>query len=218
VPETQTPPGSARLSPARLLKKARRLDRTRRDDALPVQIALAIEILLFAPIRLGNLARLRIDQHFHWSRAGRKGVCHLVISAEEVKNGVPLEFPLPRDLLTLLQTYLDDYRPRLTSSDDPWLCPGRDGRHKTTTALRNQISKTVLEETGLEVNPHLFRHIAAKLHLEVNPGEYEIVRRLLGHTDIKTTTSFYTGTEGAAAARHYDRTILGLRDRTATML
>jgi integrase len=204
--------------PARLLKKARRLDRTRRNDSLPVQIALAIEILIFAPIRLGNLARLRIDQHFHWSRAGRKGICHLVIPAEEVKNGVPLEFPLPRDLLALLQTYLDDYRPRLTSADDPWLFPGRAGGHKTTTAFRSQISKTVLEETGLEIHPHLFRHIAAKLHLEANPGEYEIVRRILGHTDIRTTTNFYAGTEGAAAARHYDRTILGLRDRTATML
>jgi len=68
------------------------------------------------------------------------------------------------------------------------------------------------------VNPHLFRHIAAKFHLEANPGEYEIVRRVLGHTDIKTTTDFYAGTEGAAAARHFDQTILGLRERTAMMI
>ena len=53
-----------------------------------------IEILLFAPIRLGNLARLRIDQHFHWSRAGHKGVCHLVISAEEASGPDPPEVDL----------------------------------------------------------------------------------------------------------------------------
>ncbi len=99
---------------------------------------------------------------------------------------------------------------------DAWNLPG--GGVESGETPVEAVIREVTEETGLEVNPHLFRHVAAKLHLEANPGEYEIVRRLLGHTDIKTTTSFYTGTEGAAAARHYDRTILGLRDRTATML
>ena len=105
----------------------------------------------------------------------------------------------------------------LSRPETGWF-PGRDGGHKTTTVLRCQITGTILQETGLEVNPHLFRHIAAKLHLEANPGEYEVVRRVLGHTDIKTTTDFYAGAEGTAAARHFDQTILGLRKRTAMII
>jgi integrase len=63
----------------------------------------------------------------------------------------------------------------------------------------------------LRVHPHLFRHIAAKLFLDGNPGSYEIIRRVLGHRSIDTTTGFYTGLETAAAVRHFDKTILNLR-------
>jgi site-specific recombinase XerC len=63
----------------------------------------------------------------------------------------------------------------------------------------------------LQVHPHLFRHIAAKLFLDAHPGSYELVRRVLGHRSIDTTTNFYTGLETAAAVRHFDKTILHLR-------
>jgi integrase len=63
----------------------------------------------------------------------------------------------------------------------------------------------------MRINPHLFRHIAAKLYLDTNPGGYEVVRRVLGQRSINTTTRFYTGLETASAVRHFDRTILGLR-------
>jgi hypothetical protein len=36
---------------------------------------------------------------------------------------------------------------------------------------------------------------------------------VLGHRSIDTTTSYYTGLETAAAVRHFDNTILKLRDR-----
>ena len=63
----------------------------------------------------------------------------------------------------------------------------------------------------MRVHPHLFRHIAAKLYLDANPGSYEVMRRVLGHRSIETTTAFYTGLETAAAVRHFDATILKLR-------
>jgi integrase len=61
------------------------------------------------------------------------------------------------------------------------------------------------------VHPHLFRHISAKLYLDAKPGAYEVVRRVLGHRSIDTTTAFYTGLETSAAVRHFDQTILDLR-------
>lgn len=53
--------------------------------------------------------------------------------------------------------------------------------------------------------------LVAKIYLDANPGGYEVVRRVLGHQRIDTTTRFYAGTEVAAAVRHYDRQILALR-------
>ena len=79
--------------------------------------------------------------------------------------------------------------------------------------LGPRISRTIFQYTGLHMHPHLFRHLAAKLHLEAEPGSYEAVRRLLGHKTLRTTTGFYTGLENAAAARHYDKLRRRLRTR-----
>jgi integrase len=73
----------------------------------------------------------------------------------------------------------------------------------------------VRERIGLDVHLHLFRHIAAKLYLDAHPGQYEVVRRLLGHKQIETTVAFYAGAETAAAVRHYDDHILERRQRPA---
>ena len=71
--------------------------------ALLVQTAVALEILIFAPIRIGNLASLDIDRHL--IRVGKK--LHLVIPAGEVKNNVDLEFELPDESARLIATYID---------------------------------------------------------------------------------------------------------------
>jgi len=56
-------------------------------------------------------------------------------------------------------------------------------------------------------NPHLFRHAGGKLFLDMRPGEYEVVRRVLGHRSIATTTSIYTGAETRTAGQHFASTI-----------
>ena len=40
---------------------------------------------------------------------------------------------------------------------------------------------------------HQFRHAVAAIFLKENPGQYEIVRQLLGHRSIQTTMNFYVG-------------------------
>lgn len=64
---------------------------------------------------------------------------------------------------------------------------------------------------GIVLTPHQFRHLAAKLLLDRNPGAFEIVRRLLGHKDIRTTIRFYAQFDMARAAKHFDQEILRLR-------
>jgi integrase len=71
--------------------------------------------------------------------------------------------------------------------------------------------KAICKHTGLEMNPRLFRRFAAKLFLDRNPGDYETVRRLLGHKTIETTIRFYAGFETKAATKHYQGVVMGLR-------
>ena len=162
-----------------------------------------------APIRLGNLCALDLEQNL--VRPGRGKQLHLVIEAMDVKNRQALEFPLPAQSIELVERYLREFRPHLATPNCTALFPGRSGGSKGTNTLGGQISQTIRSYTGIKMHPHLFRHVTAKIYLDANPGGYEIVRRVLGHRSIDTTTAYYTGQETAAAIRHFDHTILKLR-------
>jgi integrase len=158
------------------------------------------------PIRVKNLAGLNLERHIRRSRPG-SGIVHLVISAHEIKNRVPLEFVLPPDVVAILDRYIEVYRSRLVERPSPWLFPARSGGAKPPGPFGTQLSEAIRRTTGLKVNVHLFRHLAAQLILEANPGAYEQVRLLLGHTSGVTTTTYYCGTEQKAAFRYYDSII-----------
>jgi integrase len=194
--------------PARLIELAARNPRPY-AGALQAQAAVAIEISTMCQLRLGNLAKLDLDRHL--IRPGFAGGLHLVIEPEDVKNAEPIDRPLLLESIALIERYLTEFRPRLATPGCTALFPGRGGGAKSISALRDLITRTVHRYTGMRVHPHLFRHAAAKLYLEVSPGQYENVRRALAHRSITTTVTFYTGSEVAAAVRHFDETILKLR-------
>jgi integrase len=54
---------------------------------------------------------------------------------------------------------------------------------------------------------HQFRHAAAAIYLQHHPGDYETVRRLLGHKDVQTTVNYYCGLETIAATEQFGRLI-----------
>jgi integrase len=194
--------------PDELMRQARR-HRNLQRGAVRAQMAVAIEILLMAPIRMSNLVKLDTERNL--IRPGQGRALHIVIAAEEVKNREPLEYPLPSESVELLERYIREFRPHLTSKRNTALFPGIADGPKNQAFFGDQISRAVRAHTGLQVHPHLFRHIAAKLFLDANPGAYEVVRRVLAHRSIDTTTGFYTGLETPAAVRHFDKTILHLR-------
>jgi integrase len=55
--------------------------------------------------------------------------------------------------------------------------------------------------TGLRITLHQYRHAAAAVYLKEHPGDYETVRRFLGHRNIRTTVNFYCGLETTQATR-----------------
>ena len=117
--------------------------------------------------------------------------------------------------MKLLDLYLERFRPLLLPHASSWLFPNSSGGPKSAQTLGLQISKFLRRECGLQINLHLFRHIAAKLYLEAHPGAYGVIRLVHGHTSVDTTTRAYCGTETAAAMRHFDEHVLRLRRQEA---
>ena len=73
--------------------------------------------------------------------------------------------------------------------------------------LSEQIKRFIARETGIDLNPHAFRHLSAMVFLAANPGEYPTVQLLLCHKTLNTTVKFYSGFEQADALRRYDALI-----------
>jgi integrase len=96
---------------------------------------------------------------------------------------------------------LTEWRPLLTDAPSPFLFAGEQpDRHKGKGALSGQIKELVYAYTRLDMPAHRFRHAVGKIYLDRHPGQYEVVRQLLGHKDIKTTISFYAGAESARSS------------------
>lgn len=196
--------------PQRLRKLADAEPHPRRA-AVIAQLAVAIEILLMAPMRLKNLVGLRIDLHLLRPNPGRPDLV-LSIPAEEVKNSLRLDFRLPAESVALIQWYLDKHRPQVAAPDCPYLFPGRNGAAKDTSTMRRQVCGIIATHTGLRMNPHLFRALALKLYLDHNPGQYEVMRRVLGHKSINTTTAHYAGEEAIASHQLYQDAVMSIRN------
>jgi integrase len=179
-----------RLSPGRRLQK--------------MQMALAIQILLRVPVRMQNLGALEINRSLQWP-AGRKGEVLMVLRRDETKNELPLEYPIEGATKELLHEYLDHYRPRIPVQEGQWLFLNFKGEKVREEALRDGITKAIKRELGIDMTPHQFRHLAAAIALDAHPGGIGLVRDLLGHRNLKTTSNFYAGMRSREAAREYDR-------------
>jgi site-specific recombinase XerD len=189
-----------------------RRSKSPRKKALLAETALVHEILLAAPVRFGNLVRLDLNRHFRFDGPGRSGRITITIAAEEVKNDRPLEFVLPPPVGRRLGEFLQRYRPILLGGrQSDYLFPGDDHGHKHPVSLSHNLCKAVARHVGIQVNPHLYRHIAAYAYLKVHPGEYETVRQLLGHRSLQTTVMFYAGFERDSAVERYNKVVLEQR-------
>ena len=197
-------PPEGRLSPA---------------QALRAQSALAVAILILGtPLRIKNLASLQLGVHVLETRplglggyasvvAGKSSTTtrHIVLPALEVKNTKDLEFTLPSGLCKYLDIYVTRCLPILVRGGSSYLFPNTTGGSKTPGSLSVQLKTFLKRETGLIFNSHLSRHLAAKLFLERNAGDYATVQMLLGHKDLQTTMRAYVGLEQGDAIKRYDQ-------------
>jgi hypothetical protein len=187
--------------PQQLLKQAReqRLTAPIRA-AVMAQIAVAVAILTVAPIRLANLASIQIGENLG-KPGGPDSNFWLTFRKYDVKNRYPLQFKLDEIVTAILNEYIHDFRPALLrGSNTDWLFPGEAGNHKEKISFSTQIVERIEKSTGLRITVHQFRHAAGALILKHLPGEYELVRRILGHKSIETTKRFYLSLETTQAS------------------
>jgi integrase len=175
--------------------------------AVAAQLAVAIAIETFAPIRLRNLIRIELGQNLI-KPGGLNTPYWLVFPNYDVKNRVDLTFRFDQKLTDLIDEYVHDFRPALLrGSNSSWLFPGENGEPKNGLLFSKQITVRIQKAIGLRMTVHQFRHAAAAVYLKHHPGDYETVRRLLGHRDIQTTIKFYCGLETIAATEEFGRLI-----------
>jgi integrase len=127
----------------------------------------------------------------------------------DVKNRVTLEYPLEQYVTRMIDEYVYDFRPIvLRGRNDDWLFPGQRGGAKRSTLFSGQIKQRIYQTTGLRMTAHQFRHAAGALILQSRPGEYELVRRLLGHRNVQTTIKAYIGLENIHASEIFSKIVL----------
>jgi len=196
--------------PDQLWRIARRNLSTSKRWFIDLQTSLAIDILLHVPLRIENLSALEFDKHLHWPRGGGKPAI-MVIRGDETKDEEPLEFELPLALSDRLYAFRNEIAAELTGKRPDRLFVSIKGVPRGLATLSVAIQRTVLRRVGVKITPHQFRHLGAKIHLDSNPGAYELVRQLLGHKTLRTTTRFYAGPDTRRAGRAHAELIRKLR-------
>ena len=197
--------------PQKLMAEARINAKTKPyRAAVTAQLAIAILILIRGPVRMQNLSSIRIG--INLIRPGGLGAPYMLVFPDyDVKNGVPLEFAFDNNTTAMIDEYIYQHRPQLMRGfNHDWLFAGAGQEHKGTNCLSEQISQRLWKELGLEITPHQFRHAAAYIMLKADPGNYELVRRVLGHRSITTTLKFYIGLETLAATRIFGEMVTEL--------
>jgi Phage integrase family len=176
--------------------------------AVTAQLAVAIAILTAAPVRLANLTAIMLGINLI-KPGGLDSNYWLVFPDYDVKNRVRLEFLLEAYLTRLIDEYVHDFRPTLVRGrNEDWLFPGQRRGAKGKTSISGQIKERIYKATGLRMTVHQFRHAAGALILQCRPGEYELVRRLLGHRNVQTTINAYVGLENIQASEIFSKIVM----------
>jgi integrase len=187
-------------------------------DANLAAAALYVGLSLVWPARVGNLSKIHLTENIIRSGTGRTARMFIHFDAAMVKNYKDLEAELPPDVAHLVDLFIHRYRHLLVRAPSSFLFPHRDGGPRHRGVIWGAVTKLTERYVGVPVNPHLFRHLAAHFFLKAHPGNYEVLRRTLGHSSIDTTTGNYAGAEDEAAIRMFDENVLRLREAAPEVL
>ncbi|KRE16786.1 hypothetical protein ASE66_09235 [Bosea sp. Root483D1] len=192
--------------PARLAKEARQTANAYRAAKLMEQ-AVAVSILLRVAPRLATLRRLELG----WFKRQADSSFVLIIPPGVMKGGRPLELTLNAEFAGLLDEHTERFRSALPGASGSYLFPGESSGPRSKNAMYEQIVDAG-REVGLDINPHLFRHLLQKVCVERDPSSVGDVSKVLGHASISTTVIFYADRNGKAASKRLDQLLSNAKD------
>jgi integrase len=167
-----------------------------------VSLAVALAILRTAPMRIANLAGLRLDRHLT-RPGGPRSRWLIVIPAAEVKNTLDLAYRLDREATTLVDRFVERYRPPLAMPGNPYPFPVGT-RSKKPHGLSVQIRRVIADWVGIDMTAHQFRHFCAQLFTEHRPDSPAALGQFLGHKNGQTAEKFYARRDTLSAGRLFD--------------
>jgi len=113
-------------------------------------------------------------------------------NADETKTKVDIHAVLPKQLVPLLEEYLNQYRSELAGDNDSGtLFVNACGTSMIPGQLISRVSELTLRFGGRRVTPHLFRDIFAFTWLKEHPQDYLTLSKILWHSNINTTIRTY---------------------------
>jgi integrase len=111
-------------------------------------------------------------------------------------------FDIPSHLAKMLIEYRESLAPAHIGHRPTRLFVHTDGAPKAQSTVAYLIGTYAKRRAGITLTPHQFRHLAAKIMLDANPGNFEGVKQVLGHKNLKTTM-IYAGMNSRRAGRHH---------------
>lgn len=189
--------------PNLLVLEARVIEDPKRA-ATRIETAVAIGLLLSCPIRFANLCAIDLDANLVRIGHGRSATTYLRFAACEVKNRQELQFEIPPAVEELIARFMHHHRRTLLAVESRFLFSHRSKEAPVgQTSLRRRIGEAIRRLAGVDLSPHNFRHLAGQIMLMEFPGQYETVRRLLGHKSGSTALDHYIGLEIDMAHRAF---------------
>lgn len=154
-------------------------------------------------IRRANLISLEFEKHVYL-RPG--GVSTLSVLSAENKSGTPQDFDIPDELARMYQVYRDDIASEVLGRKPIHVFATNNEEEgvKSDGMLWYLIKFYTKKYLGFSMNPHVFRHLAAKIVLDEEPGAHVSVQQLLGHKKLQTTANYYAGLNVKRAQRHHN--------------
>lgn len=164
-----------------------------------VMTAIAHEIMIKRAPRSDNVKQIRLD----WIR-WLDGTATIVIPAEEIKGrkagGKDLLVPLSPWASKLLRSFIDRIRPTILADHaaaNPYLFPFQGDACDVAAgaqayeSLLHRLVRAVHEHVGVEMHPHLYRHLLGWIWLREDLRRLPEVQKLLGHRSLETTVRYY---------------------------
>ena len=181
---------------------------------------LMLAFLAARPLRRGNFASIEMGRHLV-QRADGYWLC---FEANEMKNRIAFEIPLPTSLAPYLARYLSQHRPVLCKGSDLFrgsrLHPPGDrlwvtNMHSAMSpgSVYGRIMAITKEAFGHAIHPHLFRDSAATSIACADPMHVYVTKSVLGHTTLRTSEKYYNHAQSLQATQHYQARVHELREQ-----